>query len=310
MVSVQRAFAQKLSSQHASDVRKHISSSKNVCKNVSHVPRSSYSPCDIVDPPDFEDFILQHQSVIDRDPLRSIIDFPSNDIQISIEPRKMRTKKAIMPKEPISSLSVYVRYCIEYYTRDWIIIEFCYRHHSTSSAIRDRITEREIILQEIPYREFEVDACHSDNVSLSGSTASEISSARKSVTSQLSCDTYRSSWASFDLLNSVNDPLMLPLLNNMSHSTVDQMNERKRREGRQDALMLLYPPIDAEECVERRPHPEVPVEPLGHRILIRCLHLKLISYLYSIVMVTIHVFLLKMITFAYFIDYIRDTYCI
>lgn len=67
--------------------------------------------------------------------------------------------------------------------------------------------------------------------------ASEISSARKSVTSQLSCDTYRSSWASFDLLNSVNDPLMLPLLNNMSHSTVDQMNERKRREGRQ---VIIY----------------------------------------------------------------------
>lgn len=33
------------------------------------------------------------------------------------------------------------------------------------------------------------------------------------------------------------DPLMLPLLNNMSHSTVDQMNERKRREGRQ---VIIY----------------------------------------------------------------------
>lgn len=44
----------------------------------------------------------------------------------------------------------------------------------------------------------------------------------------------------------------------------------------QEALMLLYPPSDIEDFVERRVHPEVPIEPLGHRILVKCLQLKLV----------------------------------
>lgn len=55
-----------------------------------------------MDPLDYEDFIQQHQMVIDRHPLRSIIDFPPNDVQVFIEPRKLRTKKPILPKEPMS----------------------------------------------------------------------------------------------------------------------------------------------------------------------------------------------------------------
>lgn len=39
--------------------------------------------------------------LIDRHPLRSIIDFPSNDVQVFIEPRKIRTKQPILPKEPL-----------------------------------------------------------------------------------------------------------------------------------------------------------------------------------------------------------------
>lgn len=58
-------------------------------------------PCDFVDPIDYEDFIQQYQMLIDRHPLRSIIDFPSNDIQVFIEPKKMRTKQPILPKEPL-----------------------------------------------------------------------------------------------------------------------------------------------------------------------------------------------------------------
>lgn len=36
-------------------------------------------------------------------------------------------------------------------------MEYCYRHHSTSSTVRDRLTEREILLQNIPRQEFELD---------------------------------------------------------------------------------------------------------------------------------------------------------
>lgn len=54
-------------------------------------------------------------------------------------------------------LDSYVKDCIDCYTHDWFVVEYCYRHHSTSSTVRDRLTEREILLQNIPRQEFELD---------------------------------------------------------------------------------------------------------------------------------------------------------
>ncbi|XKL65388.1 hypothetical protein PGB90_008808 [Kerria lacca] len=276
MVSIQRAFAQKLSTQQAADVRKQISTTTNVkglYKTDIRLPVTSISPCDIVDPLDYEDFIHQHQMMIDRHPLRSIIDFPSNDVQVFIESRKLRTKQPILPKEPFNELESYVKDCIECYTHDWFVVEYCYRHHSTSSTVRDRITEREILLQNIPRQEFELDfnehILSDDEIHLQGGSET-CSYTRKSISSQNSSETHRSSWASFDLMNTINDPLLLYLLQRTPHEIADNDHQE-----RQEALMLLYPPIDLEDFVERRVHPEVPLEPIGHRILVKCLQLKL-----------------------------------
>lgn len=51
----------------------------------------------------------------------------------------------------------HVQDCVESYVHDWVVVEYCYRHHSTSSTVRDRLTEREILLQNIPRQEFELD---------------------------------------------------------------------------------------------------------------------------------------------------------
>lgn len=56
-----------------------------------------------------------------------------------------------------NELDSYVKDCIDCYTHDWFVVEYCYRHHSTSSTVRDRLTEREILLQNIPRQEFELD---------------------------------------------------------------------------------------------------------------------------------------------------------
>lgn len=56
-----------------------------------------------------------------------------------------------------SELEPHVKDCIDCYTHDWVVVEYCYRHHSTSSTVRDRLTEREILLQNIPRQEFELD---------------------------------------------------------------------------------------------------------------------------------------------------------
>jgi len=51
--------------------------------------------------------------------------------------------------------------------------------------------------------------------------------------------------------------------------------EGRRQEERHDSLFLLYPPQDEEEIVERRLPADVPTEHMGHRIVVKCLQLKL-----------------------------------
>lgn len=87
--------------------------------------------------------------------------------------------------------------------------------------------------------------------------------------------TPRGSWASFDLRNSVNDPLLPGLLDRVPVETIDQLNEKRRADERQESLFTLYPESDSEDFVERRLPAEMPEEHVGHRILVKCLQLKL-----------------------------------
>lgn len=87
--------------------------------------------------------------------------------------------------------------------------------------------------------------------------------------------TPRGSWASFDLRSSVNDPLIHGLLDRVPPESIDQANESRRAEDRQDALFSLCQEIDLEDAIERRFTAEMPVEHMGNRILIKCLQLKL-----------------------------------
>lgn len=56
--------------------------------------------------------------------------------------------------------------------------------------------------------------------------------------------------------------------------TLDQANEIKRSEDRQEAIFDLYPEMDPEELIERRCFADMPQEHIGNRILVKCLQLK------------------------------------
>ncbi|XP_075219096.1 dedicator of cytokinesis [Lycorma delicatula] len=272
MVSVQRAFAQKLSSQHAADVRRQISS--NTAREITKCDRSiqlSLSPYDTVEPLDYEEFIQQHQLLIDRDPLRYILDFPPNDIEVCVLTRKVRTQVPIVPKEPLNELSPIVRDCVDCYTRDWVFVDYRYRHHSSTQSLKEN---KEIFLHNIgPHQEYEVDL---DRTDYSETSSEDDGFKIKCGSSQSStCDVPRGSWASFDLLNCVSDPLMPPLLERIPPDTIDQINQAKRQQDRQDGLFLLYPQSETDEIIERRFVPDPPTEHSAHRILVKCLQLKL-----------------------------------
>lgn len=54
---------------------------------------------DVVEPLDFEEFIHGYQNLIDRDPLRSILEVPHGDVEVENIERPIRTLKPIVPEE-------------------------------------------------------------------------------------------------------------------------------------------------------------------------------------------------------------------
>lgn len=65
-----------------------------VFSNVTQVSLS-----ELVDPIDYEDFLQQHANLINRDPMRHILDFPPSDVQMKTIERKIRTTEPVIPKE-------------------------------------------------------------------------------------------------------------------------------------------------------------------------------------------------------------------
>ncbi|XP_030380516.1 dedicator of cytokinesis protein 6 isoform X2 [Scaptodrosophila lebanonensis] len=281
MSNAQRSFAQKLSKQHAADVRKNVVNCHMQTKTSDPMYSSTLSLTEPVEPLDYEEFLTQHMSILSRDPLKHILDFPQGDVTVRIIPRKIRTTEHVVPKENISDLPHYVQECVHCYTRPWKVVEYSQRHYSSSCCVRERI-DRGTISPSAYQQEFEIDKDFAsfDETTIDKSDSCTPSSRQSiaSLASMSSCTdtlTPRGSWASFDLRRSVNDPLIPDLLDNVPPEQIDQTNETRRQEDRQEALFSLYPEADPEEIIERRLPAELPIEHMGHRILVKCLQLKL-----------------------------------
>lgn len=183
----------------------------------------------------------------------------------------------VRPKEEVALLPNYVRHCLECFTRIWKVVEFSHR-------ISVRI-ERNLMSVSVYQQEFEVDQDFSSlDDTLVYQSESCTPSSRQSIASLSSVSTLvsstdtltpRGSWASFDLRSSANDPLIEGILDRIQPENIDQINETKRAEDRQNSLFGLYPDLDTDEMIEKRPPAEAPHEHAGNRIYVKCHHLKL-----------------------------------
>lgn len=286
MASVQRAFVQKLSKQANADVRRQIASSATD-RDFSHGlsgTQGSVPLSDVVEPLDFEEFLQQHQDLADRDAISELLDFPPDDVEVGILPRKCRTIEPVVPEEKPEELDFHMRQCLHTYTSDWVVVSRCYQGHSSSVIVHDAALERAAVVRTTQRQEFEVDvgddaSRHSQPPLAQGedvppSPADSVSSVEFRCAS--AAETPRGSWASsvFDLRNSAADPLVPSLLERTPPEELDRRNAAQRLERRHDALFDLYPHQDEEEIIERRIPAEPPREHLAHRILVRCLALK------------------------------------
>nr|CAH7724340.1 unnamed protein product [Callosobruchus chinensis] len=270
----QRAFTQKLSKQHAAEVRRNIAYNKS--GPVSPASTTSWTN-DVAEPLDFEEFLSGYQNLIDRDPLRSILDIPPGDVEVEVIERPIRTLQLVVPEENINFLPPHVQSCVECYKSNWKVVR--YNHRTFSSSVSSRFNLYKVIPSALK-QEYEVDL---QGVPIDTGSELELTSqgsSRQSVisiSSVSSCGdtlTPRNSWASLDLRHSAGDPLIPEILEHAASETLDQLNETRRQTERHEALFALTSSNDmqyeAGEGIEKRLPATPPYEHLGHRVLVKC----------------------------------------
>lgn len=61
----------------------------------------SYNFSDTLEPLDYEDVLSENATANDKDPLKSLLSFPLDDLQIYLLPRQCRTLTLVVPPEPL-----------------------------------------------------------------------------------------------------------------------------------------------------------------------------------------------------------------
>ncbi|TFK01351.1 DNA excision repair protein ERCC-1-like [Platysternon megacephalum] len=258
-----RAFAQRINRTVAAEVRKQVSREHGGSPQLSKKRSGSQQLVpltEVVEPVDFEEYLAAHPPELEPGPLRELIEFPADDVEVVREPRECRTLEPGVPDE--GTLDARGRDAVQVYTEDWLVVRRKYQRLSTmyspNTAERQRQRQRGL-----PRQVFELDE------------AAEEPEELKPRSPSLD-DTPRGSWASsvFDLKHSVADPLLPALLEHTATEELDRCNEELRKENRHPELLALFPAPDEDEAVERCSLPEVPREHFGQRILVKCLSLK------------------------------------
>uniref|UniRef100_A0A8C7S489 Dedicator of cytokinesis 7 n=1 Tax=Oncorhynchus mykiss TaxID=8022 RepID=A0A8C7S489_ONCMY len=192
-----------------------------------------------VEPVDFEEYLITHPPIIESGPLRDLIDFPPDDIEVVYTPRECRTVGQAVPEE--GDNDAHVRDCVRSYTEDWL----SYASYFVLCFVPD-LCFSVIFQDDLKRRSMSID------------------------------DTPRGSWACsiFDLKNSVPDAVLPHLLDRAPNEEIDRHNEEHRKSHRHRELFALHPALDEEEPIERHCVPDVPKEHFGQRLLVKCLSLK------------------------------------
>uniref|UniRef100_A0A669PI06 Dedicator of cytokinesis 7 n=1 Tax=Phasianus colchicus TaxID=9054 RepID=A0A669PI06_PHACC len=200
-----------------------------------------------VDPVDLEDYLITHPIAVESGPLRDLLEFPPDDIEVVYTPRECRTLVSAVPEE--SEMDPHVRDCVRSYTEDWAIVNR--KYHKLGTGFNPNTLDKQKERQKgLPKQVFESDEAPDGN-----------SYHDEQVT-------YLSN------LNSLPDALLPNLLDRTPNEEIDHHNEDQRKSNRHKELFALHPAPDEEEPIERLSIPEVPKEHFGQRLLVKCLSLK------------------------------------
>ena len=117
----------------------------------------------VVDPVDYEEFIAgggsQGCRAGERESTAHLLEFPRDDIDVKVVPRKIRTMGHVLPEEAKDYLDPSVQNCVDCYTSDYVVVRR--KHHHFSSSITCPVDsleeERRRVALSVAPQEYEVD---------------------------------------------------------------------------------------------------------------------------------------------------------
>ncbi|OBS82355.1 hypothetical protein A6R68_23657, partial [Neotoma lepida] len=201
----------------AAEVRKQISGqysgSPQLLKNLNIVGSISHHTTvpltEAVDPVDLEDYLITHPLAVDSGPLRDLVEFPPDDIEVVYSPRDCRTLVSAVPEE---------------------------RYHKLGTGFNPNTLDKQKERQKgLPRQVFESDEAPDGN----SYQDEQDDLKRRSMSID---DTPRGSWACsiFDLKNSLPDALLPNLLDRTPNEEIDHQNDDQRKSNRHKELLALY----------------------------------------------------------------------
>uniref|UniRef100_A0A3B4YN95 Dedicator of cytokinesis 9b n=1 Tax=Seriola lalandi dorsalis TaxID=1841481 RepID=A0A3B4YN95_SERLL len=100
-------------------------------QSVSEAVRTSVLMPKIIEPLDYENVLLQRKTQIISDVLRDMLQFPTDDFQISTLRRQGRTLFSTVPETAEKEAdSLFVQECIKTYKSDWHVVNYKYEEYS------------------------------------------------------------------------------------------------------------------------------------------------------------------------------------
>ncbi|GJQ82839.1 hypothetical protein Trydic_g13541 [Trypoxylus dichotomus] len=89
----------------------------------------------LVEPIDFEDFILKNKTLLQNDSQRELLLYPADDISQVVLPRRCRTVNQTVPsRSEIEQCNLFTRQCVASYSSNWNLIHYKYSAYSGTYA--------------------------------------------------------------------------------------------------------------------------------------------------------------------------------
>ncbi|EFO23679.1 hypothetical protein LOAG_04806 [Loa loa] len=296
----QRAFASKRNKMTAADVRRHIMMGSLLLhpQNAMQMDATDSSPqtinlIEIAESLDVEDILSQRKSnssvnehIATNSNLRRMAEFPADDIEVRLVYRDQLTVESPIPSN-LSGVDPLVKDIIQTYNDSFSLVQRKYVQYSSGEAYIRLLMERPIIAQTTPKQIFEVDSDRpigrsvstvgEDQIAKRDSFGSHYSSDSMCTVGSSSGGTNRDDTlrAPHQLHSSASDPTVPGVMQRISNTQLDQINEARRRAHRQNALINLLPPQPETDVIERRSAAPFPVEHTGQKLFIKVLKLQL-----------------------------------